>query len=104
MFLTEYMNIIRTIPNSNFESAGICTKMLRYYKGARKKEMDRGQMWRYYKDQLNEVKKFVYTSPGVANISQLPRGTNQLRQMRRSMVLKLWKEKHPVSSVFEIII
>lgn len=100
LFLSEYTNIIRTIPDSNFESAGIRTEMLRYYKGARKKEMDGGRMWRYYEDQLNEVKKFAYKFPGVANISQLPSGTNQLRQMRRSMVLKLWKEKNPVSFVF----
>jgi hypothetical protein len=61
-------------------------------------------MWRYYKNELNEVKKFAYKFLGVANISQLPSGTNQLWQMRRSMVLKLWREKHPVSSVIEIII
>jgi hypothetical protein len=39
LFLSEYMNIIHTIPDSNFESAGIRTEMLRYYKGALKKEM-----------------------------------------------------------------
>ena len=100
LFLSEYMNLIRTIPDSNFESAVVRAEMLRYYKGARKKEMDGGRMWRYYEDQLNEVKKFAYKFPGVSNISKLPSGTNQLRQMRRRMVLKLWKEKNPVSSVF----
>jgi hypothetical protein len=74
LFLSEYMNII-------FESAGIHTKMLHYYKDACKKEMDGGQMWCYYKNELNEVKKIAYKFLGVANISQLPSGTNQLRQM-----------------------
>ena len=104
LFLSEYMNLIRTIPDSNFESAVVRAEMLRYYKGARKKEMDSGRMWRYYEDQLNEVKKFAYKFPGVSNISKLPSGTNQLRQMRRSMVLKIWKERNPVSFVIEIII
>ena len=104
LFLSEYMNNFRTIPDSNFESAGICTKMLCYFKGACQKEMDGGQMWRYYENELNEVNKFAYKFLGVGNISQLPSGTNQLRQMRRSMVLKSWREKHPVSSVFFVII
>ena len=56
--------------------------MLCYYKGARKKEMDGGQMWRNYENELNEVKKFAYKFPGAANISQLPSRTNQLWQMR----------------------
>ncbi len=69
LFLSEYMNLIRTILDSNFESAVIRTEMLRYYKGARKKEMDGGRMWRYYEDQLNEVKKIAYKFLGVSNIS-----------------------------------
>ena len=81
LFLSEYMNIIHTIPDSNFESAGICTEMRRYYKGTRKKEMDDGKMWRYYENELNEVKKFAYKFPGVGNISQFPSGAN-LRQMQ----------------------
>ncbi len=104
LFLSEHMNNFRTIPDSNFESAGICTKMLCYFKGACQKEMDGGQMWRYYENELNEVNKFAYKFLGVGNISQLPSGTNQLRQMRRSMVLKIWREMHLVSSAFEIII
>ena len=59
MFLCEYLNIIHSIPNSNFEGPSVCNKMLQYYKGARKKEMDGGRMWRFYQDQLNEVRKFA---------------------------------------------
>jgi hypothetical protein len=95
-FLSQYSNIICSIPNSNFKGPSVCQEMLCYYKGARKKEMDGGRVWRYYEDQLNEVKKFAYKFPGVSNISQLPSGTNQLRQMRRAMVVRMWKEKHPV--------
>ena len=40
MFLGEYLNIICSIPDANFEGPSLCQVMLQFYKGAWKKEMD----------------------------------------------------------------
>jgi hypothetical protein len=103
-FLSEYMNIICEIPNGNFGGPSVCQAMLILYKGARKKELDGGQMWRYYKDQLNELRKFAYKFPGVGSISKLPSGTTQVNQMKLPLIIKLWKEKYLVSLLVDYCI
>ncbi len=56
-------------------------------------------MWRKYKNELNEVRNFALKFPGVDNLSRLPTsGTAQLQQMKRALIIKLWKEKYPVES------
>ena len=55
-------------------------------------------MWRKYKTELNEVRKFALKFPGVGNLSRLPSGTAQLQQMKRPLIIKLWKEKYPAES------
>ena len=48
-------------------------------------------MWRKYENELNEV--------SVGNLSRLPTsGTAQLQQMKRALIIKLWKEKYPAES------
>jgi hypothetical protein len=95
--LNEYLNDICEILDGNFEGPSVRQAMLTVYKGAKKKELDGGRMWRYYEDQLNELHKFAYKSPGVRSISELPSRTTQLKQMKLPLIMKLWKEKYPVS-------
>ena len=42
--------------------------------------------------------KFALKFPGVGNLSRLPSGTTQLQQMKRPLIIKLWKEKYPAES------
>jgi len=65
------------------------------YKGARKKILEGGTLWRKYENELNEVRKFALKFPGVGNLLRLPSGTAQLQQMKRPLIIKLWKEKYP---------
>jgi hypothetical protein len=103
--LSEYnMNIIREIHDGNFGGPSVCQAMLILYKGARKKSLDGGQMWRYYKDQLNELCKFAYRFSGVRSISKLPSGTTWVNQMKLPLIIKLWKEKYPVSLLVDYCI
>ena len=55
-------------------------------------------MWRKYETELNEVRKFALKFPGIGNLSRLPSGTAQLQQMKRPLIIKLWKEKYPAES------
>ncbi len=55
-------------------------------------------MWRKYENELNEVRKFALKIPGVGGLSRLPSGTAQLQQMKRLLIIKLWKEKYPAES------
>ncbi len=96
-FLSEYMNIICEIPNGNFVGPSVHQAMLISYKRARKKELDGGQMWSYYKDQLNKLRKFAYKFLVVGSIYKLPSGTTQVNQMKLLLIIKLLKEKYPVS-------
>jgi hypothetical protein len=68
--------------------------MLLAYKGARKKILEGGTLWRKYKSELNEVRKFALKFPGIGNLSRLPSGTTQLQQMKHPLIIKLWKEKY----------
>ena len=61
-------------------------------------------MWRYYENQLNKLRKFAYKFPGVGNVSELSSKTTQLKQMRLPLIIKLWKEKYPVSVLFDYCI
>jgi hypothetical protein len=55
-------------------------------------------LWRKYKTELNEVRKFALKFPGIGNLSRLPSGTAQLQQMKHPLIIKLWKEKYPAES------
>jgi len=68
------------------------------YKAAQKKVLEGGTLWRKYENELNEVRKFALKFTGVGNLSRLPSGTAQLQQMKRPLVIKLWKEKYPAES------
>ena len=97
-FLNSYVSIIQEIPDKRFEHASICLAMLLSYKGARKKVLEGGTLWRKYENELNEVRKFTLKFPGVGNLSRLPSRTAQLQQMKRPIITKLWKEKYPAET------
>jgi hypothetical protein len=97
-FLNRYLSIIEEIADEHFEDIGTRPAMLLAYKGARKKILDGGTLWRKYENGLNEVRKFALKFPGVGGLSRLPSGTAQLQQMKRPLIIKLWKEKYPAES------
>ena len=94
-FLNSYVSIIQEIPDERFDQAAVRPAMLVAYKGARKKILEGGTLWRKYKSELNEARKFALKFPGVGNLSKLPSGTAQLHQMKKPLIIKLWKEKYP---------
>ena len=55
-------------------------------------------MWRKYKNELNEVRKFALKFLGVGSLSRFPSGTAQLQQMKCLLIIKLWKETYPAES------
>ena len=97
-FLNSYVNIIQEIPVECFEHAHIGPAMLLAFKGARKKILEGGTLWRKYETELIEERKFALKFPGVGNLSRLPSRTAQLQQMKRPLIIKLWKEKYPAES------
>ena len=64
-FLNSYVSIIQEISDEHFEHAAIGPAMLLAYKGARQKILEGGTLWRKYKNELNEVRKFALKFPGV---------------------------------------
>jgi hypothetical protein len=94
-FLNSYVRIIQEIPDEGFDQAAVCPAMLVAYKGARKKILEGGTLWRKYESELNEARKFALKFLGIGNLSKLPSGTAQLHQMKKPLIIKLWKEKYP---------
>ncbi len=84
-FLNSYVSIIQEIPDECFEHA-----MLLAYKGARKKILEGDTLWRKYKNELNEQRKFALKFPGIGNLSRLPSRTAQLQQVKHPLIIKHW--------------
>ncbi len=97
-FLNSYVSIIQEIPDDRFDQASVCPAMLLAYKGARKKILEGGTLWRKYESELNEVRKFALKFSDVGNLSQLPSETAQLHQMKKPLITKLWKETYPMET------
>ena len=97
-FLNSYVSVIEEIPDERFEDVHTKPVMLLAYKGACKKILEGGKLWWKYKNELNKVMKFTLKFPGIGSLSRLPSGTAQLQQMKRPLIIKLWKEKHPAES------
>jgi hypothetical protein len=89
------VSIIGEIPSERFENEAVRAAMLIAFKGARKKLLEGSTLWRKYESELNEVRKFSLKFLGIHNLSNLPSGTAQLQQMKRPLIIKLWKEKYP---------
>ena len=106
-FPNSYVSIIQEISDERFEDAAIRPAMHLAYKGAWKKILERGTLWRKYKNELNEVRKFTLKFPGIGNLSRLPSGTAQLQQMKRPLIIKLggrnilWKVVLTTTTAFQ---
>jgi hypothetical protein len=72
--------------------------MLLTYKGAWKKILEGGTLWKKYENELNEVRKFTLKFLGDGNLSRLPSRTAQLQQMKGPLIIKLWEENYPAES------
>ncbi len=103
-FQSEYISIISEIPDSCFEDDSLRASMQHRFKGMRKGEMTAENLLRKYENELTTLQRFAYKFPGVGNLSKLPSGTaQQLQQLRRPLVAKLWVEKNSVREVFVIV-
>ncbi len=59
------MSIFQEIPNDRFDQASVRPAMLLAYKGARKKILEGGTLWRKDNSELNEVRKSALKFLGV---------------------------------------
>jgi hypothetical protein len=98
-FHHEYLTLIGEIADERFTNDGVRQQMQTVFKGARKKDMNPGTLYRKYESEMTTLKKFAYKFPGVGSLSQLPSGTAQLQQMKRPLIIELWKKKYPVRRV-----
>lgn len=95
-FLSEYLDIVKEIPDDRFVDASVRNNMLVRFKGMRRTgDMSAEKLHRKYESELTTLRK--YSAQFGANI---PSGTTQLHQRRRPVVAKLWVEKFPVRSIF----
>ncbi len=98
LFLNKYQHLIEDIEDRHFSSDDVHKDMLRGYKGA-KKGLTGDTLWRKLEKEMMAVKTFVSKFPGVNSPSQLPSGTAQLCQMKKPLIIKLWKEQNELNLV-----
>jgi len=94
-FFKKYMGILDKIEDDQFENESVRKAMRHCYKKA-KLDINATRLWRKYESDLTELRNFAKKLPGVGILSELPSGSNQLRQIKMPLVQKLWIEKHPV--------
>ena len=93
LLLNKYQRLIEDIEDKHFSSDDVREHMLQGYKGA-KKGLTGDTLWRKLEKEMTAVKTFASKFPGVNCPSQLPSGTAQLRQMKKPLIIKLWKEQN----------
>ena len=45
---------------------------------------------------MTEVKRVALKFPGIGSLTELPSGTNQISDMMRPYIIKLWSKIYPV--------
>ena len=98
LLLNKYQHLIEDIEDKHFSSDDVREHMLQSYKGA-KKGLTGDTLWRKLEKEITAVKTFASKFPGVNSPSQLPSGTAQLRQMKKPLIIKLWKEQNELNLV-----
>ena len=98
LLLNKYQSLIEYIEDQHFSSDNVREDMLWGYKGA-KKGLTGDTLWRKLEKEMTAVKTFESKFPGVNSPSQLPSGTAQLRQMKKPLIIKLWKEQNEQNPV-----
>ena len=51
--------------------------------------------------EINNIRKFAAKFPGEGDMSKLPSGLTQVRDMMKPYIIRLWKLKHSVRLLYE---
>ena len=98
-YINKYIDIINEISGDEFADNTVRDSMILSYHGA-KSNNDGMMLLRKHKIVMTEVKKFAYHFPGIGSLAELPSGSNQLIDMKRPYIHKLWKKKFPVENKY----
>ena len=96
ILLRKYTGIISEIEDNCFEDPTVRESMLSGYKGAKREGLKGSNLLRKIDIEMTNVRKFSVKFPGFNNPAGLPSGLTQLRDMKATVVAKLWKSKYPV--------
>jgi hypothetical protein len=95
VFLRKYTQIINEIEDIQFEDEPAWAGMLAGYKGA-KKSLTGATLLRKLEIEMKDIRKFASKFPEFNNPAELPSGTTQLSNMKRPVIVKLWKLQYPL--------
>ena len=94
---SKYVSIIYEIEDDCFEDDSVRRDMLHKYKGA-KVALSGANLLRKLDAEMRDIRKFAAKFPGFNNPAELPSGTTQLRQMKKPVITKLWRNFYLVKS------
>jgi len=99
-FYDKYLDLIEEIEDDNFVP-GVRDLMIKaYYKA--KSENTPKSLFRKYKEVMTQLKTFASRFPGINCLADLPSGSTQISDMKKPLIMKLWKGVNPVSPVRRI--
>ncbi len=92
VFMRKCMQFITSIKDKQFENNDVCNAMLLNYNGSKKGGSFTGAtVYCKQETEVNNIRKFAAKFPGVNNLSQLPSGSTQVRDMKKPYIIRLWK-------------
>jgi len=94
-FYDVYIQTSNAIDKNEFEDMTVYDSMIVSYHGT-KLDNEGNMLLRKLAIVMTEVKKFAFKFPGIGSLTQLPSGTNQISDMMRPYITRLWSKKYPV--------
>lgn len=91
----QYLDLINGISNDLFENTSVKESMIRNYFGA--KTPNHQGLYRHAKKERSNIRDFGSNFPGIKSLNELPSGHTQIRDSINPYIIKLWKQRYPVS-------
>ena len=102
IFMRKYLHIVNNFEDELFKNKPVRDTMRTNYKGAKKKGgVTSATVYWKQETEINNIRKFAAKFPGVGNMSKLPSGSTQVRDMMKPYIIWLWTSKHPVRLLYE---
>jgi hypothetical protein len=99
IFMRKYLHFLNEIEDNLFEHKQVREAMLLNNKGAKRGGGHCHNSVSEHKTKINNIRKFAAKIPVVGDMSKLPSGLTQVKDMKKPYIIQLWKIKHLVSFV-----
>ncbi len=87
--MRKYLHIVNNIEDELFENKPVRDAMCINYKGANGGGVTSATVYWKQETEINNIRKFAAKFPGVGDMSELPSGSTQVRDMMKLYIIRL---------------